>query len=61
VRQAYGALGVALEDDQLTARLLARIRTHAMHAKQEPTPGDLQRFLRESHATLAPHTIPTAA
>lgn len=61
VRQAYGALGVALEDDKLTARLLARIRDHAMQAKQEPTPGDLQRFLSESHATLAPHTAPTAA
>ncbi|MDO9199115.1 MAG: homocitrate synthase [Rhodoferax sp.] len=52
VRQAYGALGVVLDDGGLTGRLLTRIRNHAMRAKQEPTPDDLRRFLNESH--LAP-------
>ncbi len=61
VRQAYGVLGVELNDDALTGRLLTRIRDHAMRAKQEPTPEDLQRFLRESHAALAPHTVHAAA
>ncbi len=50
VRMAYAALGVVLDDDGLTGRLLAQIRDHAMRAKQEPTPDDLRRFLRESHA-----------
>ena len=50
VRHAYGALGVVLDDDGLTSRLLACIREHAMCAKQEPTALDLRRFLRESHA-----------
>ncbi|HEY9095189.1 MAG TPA: homocitrate synthase [Hydrogenophaga sp.] len=48
VRQAYGALGIALDDDHLTGRLLSRIREHAMRAKAEPTPQDLQLFLSES-------------
>lgn len=48
VRMAYGAIGVALNDDSLTGRLLGRIRAHAMDAKREPTPQELQRFLRES-------------
>lgn len=51
VRQAYGLIGVALDDDGLTGRLLTRIREHAMQAKQEPTTQDLQRFLRESQAS----------
>ncbi len=50
VRQAYGALGVALDDGGLTGQLLARIRDHAMRAKQAPTQDDLRRFLIESHA-----------
>lgn len=50
VRQAYGALGVALDDDGLTQRLLARIREHAMRLKREPTPQELRRFLSESLA-----------
>ncbi|MDF1484237.1 homocitrate synthase [Ramlibacter sp. H39-3-26] len=49
VRQAYGALGVALDDDALTGRLLAQIRDHAMRTKREPTPDDLRRFLRAAH------------
>lgn len=54
VRQAYGALGVVLNDGGLTGRLLTRIRNHAMGAKQEPTPEDLHRFLRESRSPLVP-------
>lgn len=57
VRRAYGALGVMLNDDGLTGRLLSRIRQHAMRAKQEPTSLDLQRFLRESHTTLGSQSI----
>jgi len=53
VRHAYGALGVVLDDDSLTRRLLARIREHAMCAKQEPTALDLRRFLHESHTAAA--------
>lgn len=48
VRQAYGAIGVALDDDGLTGRLLRRIRAHAESSKREPTPQDLQRFLTET-------------
>jgi homocitrate synthase NifV len=48
VRQAYGAMGIVLDDDSLTGRLLTRIREHAMRAKTEPTPQDLQLFLSES-------------
>lgn len=48
VRQAYGAIGVALDDDSLTARLLGRIRAHAESLKREPTPQDLHRFLAEA-------------
>lgn len=48
VRQAYGAIGVALDDDGLTGRLLGRIRAHAESLKREPTPQDLHRFLAEA-------------
>ncbi|HEY0200455.1 MAG TPA: homocitrate synthase [Burkholderiaceae bacterium] len=48
VRHAYGALGITLNDEHLASGLLARIREHAMHAKQEPTPDDLRRFLSEA-------------
>ncbi len=48
VRQAYGQLGVVLDDDALTARLLARIRDHAMRVKQEATVDELRSFLLES-------------
>jgi homocitrate synthase NifV len=41
-------LGVALDDDALTARLLTRIRDHAMRVKQEATPDELRSFLLES-------------
>jgi len=51
VRQAYGHLGVVLDDDALTARLLTRIRDHAMRVKQEASPDELQRFLLESMQT----------
>lgn len=55
VRQAYGALGLAMDDEALTARVLTRIREHAMRVKQEATPDELRRFLRESHAPATPH------
>ena len=60
VRQAYGAMGVVLDDDALTGRVLARIRDHAMRVKQEATPDELRGFLRDSH--LPPHspTLPFA-
>lgn len=45
VRQAYALLGVVLDDDALVSRLLARIREHAMRAKQEPTSDQLRDFL----------------
>ncbi len=61
VRRAYGALGVMLDDDGLTGRLLSRIREHAMRAKQEPTSLDLRRFLRESHATPGSQAIQAVA
>lgn len=48
VRQAYGRLGIALQDDALTGRVLARIRDHAMRVKQEASPDELRRFLLES-------------
>jgi len=49
VRQAYSALGVVLDDEALTARLLTCIRHHAMCAKQAPTVDDLQRFLLQAY------------
>lgn len=49
VRRAYGLIGVALDDEGLTSRLLGRIRAHAMNAKREPTSQDLRRFLAETH------------
>jgi homocitrate synthase NifV len=55
VRQAYGQLGVVLNDDALTARLLARIRNHAMQVKQEATPDELRSFLLESLETPTTH------
>jgi homocitrate synthase NifV len=45
VRQAYGRLGIVLDDDALTGRVLARIRDHAMRFKQEATPDELRSFL----------------
>lgn len=48
VRHAYRALGVALDDDGLTRRLLARIRHHAVQAKRAPTQDELHAFLRAS-------------
>ncbi|MDO8769609.1 MAG: homocitrate synthase [Burkholderiaceae bacterium] len=57
VRQAYGAMGLAMDDEALTARVLTRIREHAMRVKQEATPDDLRRFLRESHAAATPHLM----
>jgi homocitrate synthase NifV len=56
VRQAYGQIGVLLDDEDLTARLLGRIREHAMRFKQEATTDELQRFLLES---LAPPALQT--
>lgn len=53
VRQAYGALGVAMDDEALTDRVLARIRDHAMRVKQEATPDELRSFLRDAHNTAA--------
>ena len=57
VRHAYGAIGVALDDDGLTGRLLGRIRAHAESLKREPTPQDLQRFLAEA-APMQIHVTP---
>jgi homocitrate synthase NifV len=45
VRQAYCRLGIVLDDDALTSRVLARIREHAMRVKQEATPDELRSFL----------------
>ncbi len=53
VRQAYGAIGIALDDDGLTGRLLGRIREHAMATKREPTAQELQRFLLEAQPSTA--------
>jgi len=50
VRQAYSLLGVVLDDEALTARVLTRIRSHAMRVKQEATADELHGFLRESLA-----------
>ncbi|CAN5204338.1 homocitrate synthase [soil metagenome] len=61
VRQAYGAMGVVLDDDALTGRVLARIRDHAMRVKQEATQDELRGFLRESNLPLMPPTAYTAA
>ncbi len=61
VRQAYGALGVALEDDGVTAWLLAQIRDHAMRVKQAPTREDLYRFLLDAHGTGDAQPRPLAA
>jgi homocitrate synthase NifV len=49
VRHAYGALGLAVDDDALVARLLGRIRSHATHTKREPSAHDLLRFWQEAH------------
>jgi homocitrate synthase NifV len=48
VRQAYRQLGMALDDDALTARLLACIRDHAMRVKQEATADELRGFWLQS-------------
>jgi homocitrate synthase NifV len=58
VRQAYGSLGVVLDDDALTARLLARIRDHAMRVKQEATHEDLHNFLLASLEIPTTHLTP---
>lgn len=60
VRQAYGLLGVVLEDDRLTGRVLSRIRHHAMRVKREATAQDLHQFLRDSIAESAPTNPSTA-
>ena len=57
VRQAYGLLGVVLDDDALTGRVLSRIRDHAMRVKREATPDELRGFLRDSLAPFAPFTV----
>ncbi|WP_180125071.1 homocitrate synthase [Rhodoferax sp. BLA1] len=61
VRQAYVQMGVVLDDDALTARLLARIRDHAMRVKQEATPDELRGFLLESLAQPTPLAFARAA
>ena len=48
VRQAYALMGIVLDDDALTGRVLARIRDHAMCVKQEATPDELRSFLLAS-------------
>ena len=61
VRQAYVQMGVVLDDDALTTRLLGRIRDHAMRVKQEATPDELRSFLLESLAQPTPLTFARAA
>lgn len=61
VRQAYSAMGVVLDDDALTGRVLARIREHAMRIKQEATADELWGFLLESALPLAPNNARTAS
>lgn len=61
VRQAYGLLGVVLDDDALTARLLARIRDHAMRVKLEATQDELRSFLLESLELPTPNAAGMAA
>jgi len=61
VRQAYVQMGVVLDDDALTTRLLARIRDHAMRVKQEATPDELRSFLLESLAQPTPLAFAQAA
>ncbi len=56
VRSAFGALGVVLDDDALTARVLARIRQHAMLTKQPPSAADLHSFLNLSLASTPAHS-----
>ncbi|OIQ75555.1 2-isopropylmalate synthase [mine drainage metagenome] len=60
VRQAYGLLGVVLDDDGLTGRVLSRIRHHAMRVKQEATTQELHEFLRDSMAESAATTTSPA-
>ncbi|MDP3654992.1 MAG: homocitrate synthase [Rhodoferax sp.] len=61
VRQAYGRLGMVLDDDALTGRVLARIRSHAMCAKREATPDELRSFLRDSLVPFSPRTVHSLA
>jgi homocitrate synthase NifV len=61
VRQAYGSLGLVLNDDALTARLLARIRDHAMRVKQEATADELRGFFLESLELPTIRTAPIVA
>ena len=61
VRQAYAQMGVVLDDDALTARLLGRIRDHAMRVKQEATADELRGFLLESLARPTPLGFARAA
>lgn len=56
VRQAYGLMGLVLDDEALTARLLARIRVHAMRTKQEATTDELRGFWLESLAIATPYS-----
>ncbi len=50
VRQAYAALGLALDNDGLVGGLLSRIREHAMQTKQPPSAQDLQCFWADAQA-----------
>ena len=61
VRQAYGAMGVVLNDEALTRRVLARIREHAMRRKQEATTDELWDFLRASDISLVPNSARTVS
>ena len=45
VRQAYGRLGIVLDDDAITGREVARIPRHAMRVKEEGTADELRSFL----------------
>lgn len=51
VRQAYAALGYAL-DERMTSHLLDCIREHAMRTKRTPSAEDLIGFLREADQAM---------
>lgn len=57
VRQAYAALGLALDNDGVVGGLLSRIREHAMLTKQPPSVQDLQRFWADAQAGCGVHAL----
>jgi len=63
VRQAYERLGVACLNETQARSLLARIRRHVSHTKQEPRADELRGFYDEmaSHPLAVTPTTPQAA